>query len=389
MRTKFIVALTASVLLSVLLTACSGDPRNAADKMTSYSSSDTGPRPQLFTVPQDQMQHIQVLTVAPGRMQRALRLPGAVAYNQFRTTPVITQVNGPVTRIIAAPGQKVKAGEVLAYISSPDYATARTTYLKAKTTSEVAEKNYVRAQDLYAHHAIAERDLLQAESDRRQAQADLQNSEQALRIMGVRDFANLDKGPAMPELPVVAPIAGTVVERQVSPGQVVQAGQTQCFTVSDMNTVWVLVNVYQSDLADVRAGDPVVIETDAYPDKFQGKISYVGAALNPDTRTLQARIVTANPGEKLKKDMYVTAVVQAGTINNALAVPDAAILRDAENHPFVYVSSAGRANQFERRLVDLGQAGNGHTQITAGLEPGDRIVGDGSLFLQFETSLQR
>ncbi len=388
MRTRIAAAGVASALL-MLLAACSSDKANTAEKMTSYSSSDTGPRPQLFTVPQDQMTHIQVLTVAPGSMQRVLRLPGTVAYNQFRTTPVITQVNGPVTRITAAPGQKVKAGEVLAYISSPDYATARATYLKARTAFQLTDKNYARAQDLYAHHAIAERDLLQAESDRAQAQADLQNSEQALRIMGVQNFAALDKGPATAELPVVAPIAGEVVERLVSAGQVVQAGQTQCFTISDMSTVWVLVNVYQSDLAYVRNGDPVAIETDAYPDKFQGKISYVGAALNPDTRTLQARIVTANPGEKLKKDMYVTAVVLAGTISNALAVPDSAILHDAENHPFVYVASAGQGNQFERRLVNLGQTGDGRTQITAGLQPGERIVGDGSLFLQFENSLQR
>jgi cobalt-zinc-cadmium efflux system membrane fusion protein len=388
MKSKTRVAFAALLGLALLLAACNND-KSPADRMTSYSSSDTGPRPQLFTVPPEQMAHVQVLTVEPASMQRVLRLPGQVAYNQFRTTPVITQVNGPVARILVAPGENVKAGAVLAYISSPDYAAARATYLKAKAAFQVADKNYARAQDLYAHHAIAERDLLQAESDRTQAQADLQNSEQALRVMGVQNFDALDKGPATPELPVLAPIGGEVVERLVSPGQVVQAGQTQCFTISDMSAVWVLVNVYQNDLAYVRNGEPVTIETDAYPDRFQGKISYVGAALNPDTRTLQARIVTANPGEKLKKDMYVTALVRAGEFQNALAVPDSAILHDAENHPFVYVASAGKANQFEQRLVTLGQAAEGRTQITAGLQPGERVVGNGSLFLQFENSLQR
>ncbi len=380
-------ALAAALTTVLLLAGCSRDKTQAAAKMTSYSSSDTGPRAELFAVPPDQMAHVQVLTVTATTLPRTLRLPGTVAYNAFRTTPVITQVNGPVVRILAAPGQKVRAGETLAYVSSPDYATARANYLKARSASQLADKNYARAQDLYAHHAIAERDLQQAESDRSQAMADRQSSEQALRTLGVNDFAALGQDPATPELPIRAPISGEVVERLASPGQVVQAGQTQCFTISDMNTVWVLVNVYQNDLAWVRMGDPVTIESDAYPDKFRGKISYVGAALDPNTRTLQARIVTANPGEKLKKDMYVTAVVRAGVIKNALAVPDSAVLRDAENRPFVYVGTG--QNQFERRLVTLGETTDGHMQVVAGLQTGDRVVADGSLFLQFENSLQR
>ncbi len=384
----YAAAVALVVALAFLLAACSGDRTEAAGKMTSYSSSDTGPRPTLFTVPADQVSHLQLVVVQPSRLTRSLRLAGTVAFNAFRTTPVITQVNGPITRILATPGQKVRAGEALAYVSSPDFAQARATYLKANSAFQLADKNLKRADDLYAHHAIAERDLLQAQSDRAQALADLQSSEQALHVLGIHKFETLESGPASPELPVFAPISGEVVERLVAPGQLVQAGQTHCFTISDMSSVWVLVNVYQNDLAYVRPGDPVTIETDAYPNTFQGKISYVGAALNPDTRTLQARIVTANPGEKLKKDMYVTAVVQAGTIANALTVPDAAVLRDAENHPFVYVATQ-QPDQFERRLVALGESSDGRTQILGGLNPGDRVVGDGSLFLQFENSLQR
>lgn len=205
-------------------------------------------------------------------MARSLRLAGAVAFNAFRTTPVITQVNGPITRILAAPGQKVRAGEALAYVSSPDFAQQRANYLKANSAFQLTDKNLKRAEDLYAHHAIAERDLLQAQSDRSQALADLQNSEQALHILGIHNIDTLENGTASPELPVFAPISGEVVERLVAPGQLVQSGQTQCFTISDMGTVWVLVNVYQNDLAYVRVGDLVTIETDAYPDKFQGKI---------------------------------------------------------------------------------------------------------------------
>jgi multidrug efflux pump subunit AcrA (membrane-fusion protein) len=149
-----------------------------------------------------------------------------------------------------------------------------------------------------------------------------------------------------------------------------------------------LVNVYQKDLPYVRVGDPVTIQTDAYPDVFHGRISYVAASLDPTTRTLQARIETNNPSHKLKKDMYVVATVDAGTVQNTIAVPDSAVLRDSENQPFVYLGAAG-GNQFGRRSVTLGESLKGLTQITAGLKPGDRIIGDGSLFLQFANSLQR
>jgi len=150
--------------------------------------------------------------------------------------------------------------------------------------------------------------------------------------------------------------------------------------------VWVLVNVYQSDLPFVHVGDTVEINTDAYPELFHGKISYIAPALDPSTRTLQARIVTQNPGKKLKRDLYVTALVNAGSIPDAISVPDAAVLRDTENQPFVYLQTS--ANQFARRVVTVGQNSKGSTQITSGLKEGEHVVGDGSLFLQFKNSIQ-
>jgi RND family efflux transporter MFP subunit len=157
--------------------------------------------------------------------------------------------------------------------------------------------------------------------------------------------------------------------------------------ISDTSNVWVLVNVYQKDLPYVRKGDAVQIETDAYPQIFHGRISYIAASLDPNTRTLQARIETANPGDKLKKDMFVTATVNAGKIAKAIALPDAAILRDNENEPFVYAETS--QNEFGKRQVTLGESANGQTEITSGLKPGDHVVGNGSLFLQFANSLQR
>jgi membrane fusion protein, heavy metal efflux system len=356
-------------------------------KMTSYSSGENkADTANLFTVPPDQMAHIQVVTVEKSNVPRTLHLTGAVAYNAFKTTPVFSAVGGPVQEIRAEPGQSVHAGQTLLTVTSPDYAAARSAYLKASSAFQLADKNYQRSKDLYEHKAIAERDLQQAESDRAQAQADLQASEDTLKALGISDPESLVKAKNTGQIPVIAPVGGAIVERLVGPGQLLQAGTTQCFTISDMSTVWVLVNVYQNDLAYVHTGDRVAITTDAYPDVFRGQISYIADALDPNTRTLPARIVTENAGYKLKKDMYVTATVQAGMQRDALTVPDAAILRDSENQPFVYVQAG--ANQFARRAVKVSESQNGRVVVQNGLKEGEHVVGDGSLFLQFKNSLQ-
>jgi len=387
MRTAAIGAALAAVC-GALLAGCSSEQRERASDMTSYSSKEAkSDRAALFTIPQEQMSHVQVVTVEPVKLTRTLRLTGAVAFNAFSTTPVITQVGGPVSRVLVVPGERVKKGQPLLEVSSPDYSVLLASYLKAKDTYRVADRNYDRAKDLLEHHAISDRELLQAESDRNQSQAELFASEQGLKVLGITNPDSLlSKMPSGAEVPVRAPISGEVVERLVAPGQVLTAGTTQTFTISDMSTVWVLANVYQGDLAFVKNGDDVSVQTDAFPDTFHGKISFVSPALDPTTRTLQARIVVQNPGEKLKKDMYVTVTVTAGSVANAIAVPDAAVLRDDENQPFVYVASG--SNQFGRRQVDIGNSQAGQTQIVKGLSPGERIVGNGGLFLQFANSLQ-
>lgn len=383
------VALALAIPLLITFAACGSRDTDASHPAPSYGAKGSADaNAQLFTVPQEQMAHVQVVPVVITPLPKVLRLTGTVAYNSFQTTPVITQVNGPVTRILAAPGQMVQAGQPLLYVSSPDYAQLRSNYLKARDAFQLAEKDQARAQDLYEHHAIAEADLLQAQTTCDQAQADLQAAVHALKVLGVTRLESLTTDSALPEIPVLAPITGEVVERQVAPGQVLQAGASQVFTISNMSTVWVLANVYERDLGFVHVGDVVAIQSDAYPETFRGRISYIAAALDPASRTLQVRIVTRNPRGKLKKDMYVTAVVNAGDIPNALTVPDSAVLRNSENQPFVYIA-ANEPGQFGQRLVTLGESQEGKTQILSGLRAGERVVADGSLFLQFANSFQR
>jgi cobalt-zinc-cadmium efflux system membrane fusion protein len=375
------IAAAAVLAIMLVLSGCEGSGSNVG------ASTKTSNNPELFTIPPEQMSHVQVVKVEPTTLTRTLRLTGAVAYNGFRTTPVITQVSGPVSKVVVVPGQHVHEGDPMLYVSSPDYSQLRTNYMKAKAAYAVAQKAYVRAQDLYEHKAIAEQNLEQAQSAEVQASGDLIAAQAALKVLGINDPDALVQAPPSYEVPVKAPISGLVVEQDVAAGQLIQPGTTQCFMISDTSSVWVLVNVYQKDLPYVRVGDAVTIQTDTYSEVFLGRISYVAASLDPNTRTLQARIDTSNPGEKLKKDMYVVASVKAGTIPRAIALPDAAVLRDSENQPYVYVATS--SNQFGRRAVTLGESLNGQTEITSGLQVGDQVIGDGSLFLQFANSLQR
>jgi cobalt-zinc-cadmium efflux system membrane fusion protein len=386
---KFVLALSAAVPIALSPAGCSSGPGESESKMTSFTATESkADTAELFSLPKEQMAHIQVVAAEKSLLPRTLRLSGAVAYNAFETTPVFSAIGGPVREILVAPGESVHKGQALLTVTSPDYSSARSAYIKARDAYALADKLYLRAQDLYAHGAISEADLQLAESNRTQAHADAESSADALRALGLKDPEAVVKNPlpSTAEIPVPAPVSGEVVERLVGPGQLLQGGATQCFTISNMNTVWVLVNVFQSDLPYVHVGDTVEISTETYTDVFHGKISYLAPALDPTTRTLQARIVTENSGKKLKKDMYVTTQVKAGSIPDAITVPDAAVLRDTENQPFVYVQT--NANQFARRLVTLGQSSRGRAQIVSGLKEGEPVVGDGSLFLQFKNSLQ-
>ncbi|HMI53705.1 MAG TPA: efflux RND transporter periplasmic adaptor subunit [Candidatus Saccharimonadales bacterium] len=379
----------AAAFLLAATSGCNSAADKAESKMTSYSNGENkADSADLFNVPQEQMGHLKIVAVEKSGLPRVLRLTGTVAFNAFKTTPVFSPIGGPVQEILVAPGQLVRSGQTLLTVASPDYSAARSAYLKARSAFQLSDKNYQRARDLLDHKAIAERDLQQAESDRAQAAADLQSSEDALRAVGIKNPESTltESAAATSQIPVRAPAGGQIVERLVGPGQLLQAGSTQAFTISDTSTVWVLVNVYQSDLAYVRNGDAVEITTDAYPETFHGKISYLAETLDPNTRTLQARIVTENRGNKLKKDMYVNATVQAGVVADALSVPDSAILRDAENEPFVYVQTG--TSQFARRDVAVAASQQGRTQVTSGVREGEKVVADGSLFLQFKNQLQ-
>jgi len=206
---------------ALVLSGCGSGPGESESKMTSFTASESkADTAELFSVPKEQMAHVQVVAVQKGPLARKLRLSGAVAYNAFETTPVFAAIGGPIREILVAPGQVVHAGQPLLTVTSPDYSAARSAYIKALDAFALADKLYTRAKDLYAHGAIAEADLQQAESNRTQAHADVESTADALRALGLKDPDALVKNPlpSTAEIPVPAPVAGEIVERLVGPG---------------------------------------------------------------------------------------------------------------------------------------------------------------------------
>ncbi|HUI54834.1 MAG TPA: efflux RND transporter periplasmic adaptor subunit [Bryobacteraceae bacterium] len=347
-------------------------------------------RPALFTVPPEQMTHLRIVPVEGRTWQIAVRTTGTVDWDADHTTQAITQVNGPISRILVDYGAKVNAGDPLLYVASPDVANAISAYRKARNRETLTRRIEDRMKDLLAHGAAAAKDVEGAEADYNDAMTDVQNSLQALRIFGITrqeiDQAEQQGATISTELAVRAPIAGTIVQKLVSPGMLIQAGTTVCFMLSDVSTVWVQGHIFDRDLPLVRVGDPVEETNPAAGRTFHGTVAYVGAYVDPATRTTPVRIVTQNPEGLLKKDMFVEAVIGTSTQSNILAVPVAAVLRDDKNEPIVYVQA--EPGKFAQRSVTIGMQQDGMVAITSGLQRGENVLADGSVFIQFATSIQ-
>ena len=340
-----------------------------------------------FTVPADQLAHLRVVPVSRASWGMSVHTTGTVDWDADHTTQAITQVNGPIARIVVDLGSKVRAGDPLLWVSSPDVVNAIAAYRKARNRVDLAKRVTDRSKGLLEHGAIATKDYEDTVADYNDAMTDVQNSLQPLKIFGIsqRDIDDAERQgePVNTELAVRSPIDGTIVQKLVTPGLVVQAGQTACFLISRVSTVWVQAHIFDQDLPNVRVGDAVDERNPSFAGTFHGAISFIGSQVDPDTRTTDVRIVTQNPQDFLKKDMYVDAVIRTGTRNNLLVLPVSAILRDEKNEPLVYVQVAATPGRFAQRSVTLGPQQGDMVSVTSGLQEGEPVVTDGSLFLRF------
>lgn len=348
-------------------------------------AADNDSTPSLLTVSQEQLTHLQIVPVRRASWTTTVRTTGTVDWDADHTSQAITQVNGPISRILVDTGTKVAKDDPLLYVASPDVANAVATYRKARNREQLTKRVVDRMNILLARGAAAAKDVESSVADYNDAMSDVQNSLQALRIFGVTaqqiDDAEKQGVAINTELAVRSPIAGMVVQKLVSPGQLIQAGQTACFMVSDVSTVWVQGHIFDRDLPLVKAGDSVTESSPVFPRSFYGTVQYVGAFVDPNTRTTLVRIVTQNPEGLLKKDLFVEADIQTGVRRDILVVPVSAVLHDAQNEPMVYVETA--PDKFAQRLVTVGMQRGPDVEIASGLQMGENVVAQGSLFVQF------
>jgi cobalt-zinc-cadmium efflux system membrane fusion protein len=368
-------------VLVLPLAACGGGS-SPDQKAASAPAAD---KPGYFVVPAAQLAHVEVVPVAKTSWSNTLHTTGTVDWDNDHTVPAITQVSGPITRIAVDAGATVKAGDPLLYVSSPDISNAVSTYRKAKNRLSLAQLSFDRAKDLLEHKVIAQRDFEAAQADFNDAATDVQTALQALKIFGVSQ-ADLDDAEHQNvairlDLAMRAPISGTVVQKLVMPGQLIQAGATVTFVISDVSTVWVQGHVYEKDLGAIEVGDKAEIHNPGLPTTYHGVVGYVDRLVDPATRTILVRIVTPNTDRGLKKDLFVDVDLLGRSHRQVLAIPVGAVLYDEQNLPFVYVQV--ETGKFAQRLIKVGAQQGAQIEVTDGLTTSDRVVAQGSLFLQF------
>lgn len=372
--------LSIAPLLLASLAGCGDTSAKPADTTAANT-------PKNFTITAEQRQRIHIVAVQPVSFRPVVEATGNVAFNGDKSTQVLSPVSGPTTRVVVSPGAVVSRGQPLAYVSSPDFAAAVAGYRKAQTAFRNAKRIADRDSALFKNDALARGELEQAQSDVASAAADVEAAVQSMRSLGVDEaqIQAVKEGRAAPiEAIIRSPIEGTVVEKLIADGQLLQAGTTPCFTVADLSTMWVMANVYANDLADVAVGEGVDIIADVSRAPLGGRVDYIASLADPGTKAVTVRIVAPNINHLLRRDMFVRVQIKSSQEHHGILVPVSAVMRDDQNLPFVFVVAG--ANGFARRRIDLGSRVGDQYSIMGGLAAGDQVVTDGALFLQFAES---
>ncbi len=330
----------------------------------------------------------EVTLVSPEYRTRVavLETPGKVQFNEERIVRVNAPVTGRVLEVLARVGNVVEPGHRLLVLDSPDLGTAKSDYAKAVSDVERAEASLQLARELLEVKAIARKEIRQAENDYQKAVAEKERAASRLRTLGIGESQLPDiaaRTDTSTRVVVTAPGGGVIVEVNVRPGQVVSYGQsdtpTNVFVIADLSTMWVLADVYEPDVPRVRLGQAVTVTLPCCPkDRFEGRVTYISDAVDPQTRTVKVRAVVPNRGRTLKAEMFVKATITTGS-KEVLVIPQSAVHRQ-DSTTFVLVQTGQGA--YQRRLVTLGADLNGIVEVVEGITPQDRVVSTGSILLK-------
>ena len=359
------------VLLAMSLAACGKVHAGAGDNASAGSPPPANivnaPDPAVFSV--DHPEQYPLATATDHSAVSEMVVTGTVAPDVSRNVPVVSLASGRVVGIHARLGDTVKKGQVLLTIRSDDVSGGYSNFRKAVADETLARAQLARSKDLYEHGAIALNDLQIAQDVEDKAKVDLETMSEHLRLLG----NDPDKPGAVVDIP--APVSGVITDQQVTNGSAVQAFNTPSpFTISDLSSVWVICDVYENDLAGVRLGDSAEISLNAYPDrKFAGRISNIGAILDPNIRTGKVRLEVPNPGI-MRLGMFVKATFRGQTSEMHTIVPASAVMH-MHDRDFVFVPVPDR--RFRRLEVVSGDLMPDNTslqEIKSGLRPGQQVV---------------
>lgn len=362
------------LFLSVFVAACAGEAGEASEDGLGAPVLPDG------TVELDPSAALSVgLTVVEvvPMGEVTLAATGTVLYDQNRVSRVGPRIEGRVVRIAGDLGDQVAAGAPLVVIESAELGEVEAEHARALAELELAQESFDREQGLFEKGISSRKEVLEAQAELERARAALAAASARHRTLDPADSVSADGYYSLS-----APIAGTVVERNVMLGQIV-GPDDDLFTVADLRTLWLVLDIYDRDLARVRDGLPVEVEAAAFPGtSFRGTLTHVGQVVDSLTRTVKARVVVANPGNRLRPGMFVTALVRGVDAGAAVAVPQASVHR-IEDRTVVFVP-LGQGRYALRDVVTSGSVGDALVTVVRGLAPGDSVVSEGSFYLKSE-----
>jgi membrane fusion protein, heavy metal efflux system len=309
---------------------------------------------------------------------------GSIDFNEELSVQVFAPYQGRIIALFGSVGDDVKKGQTLFTIDSPDLLQAESTLIAAAGVLELNNRNLARLQGLYTTRAVSQRDVEQAASDQQTAEGNLRAARDSVRLFGKTD-ADIDRiiaqRSADPTLVVPSPIDGRITARNGAPGLFVQPGNsTAPYTVADINTMWMLANVVESDVSELRVGQPVRATVDAFPGRtYDGKISAIAATVDPNTRRVQVRSVVDNPQHDLRSGMFANFVITIGAPLRSPAIPIDGVVREGDGTMTAWVTADRR--RFTRRTVKIGALRDDYRQILEGVNAGELVASDGALFL--------
>ncbi len=339
--------------------------------------------PGTFRATAQQLKTLTIEPVALHRFVSAELTEGKIAVDGDRMTPVYSPYSGRITRVIAAPGDTVKAGAPLAALAASEFVQAQNDLRTASAQVKLARINEARRHAVYEAKGGSLQDWQQAQADLAATETALAAAQNRLRILGRTDaqIAALEKAAAIdPVATIVAPLPGVVVDRQIGPGQYVQAGAaTPVFTIADPSSVWLIANVREADAGAVRVGQAVEVQVLAYPGRtFRARIGYVAAIVDPLTHRLPVRAQIDNRDGALKPEMFATFRILTGAAAERAAVPESAVIYEGAS---AHVWVAAGDGLLGLRAIRTGRSDAGLVEVLEGLQPGERIVTRGGLFI--------